>query len=194
MQTPDKKKQVFLDMQEHPEKYSDQQIEAMMDELDHTADTEAAWQRFFAAQTNHRFTVPVSRYKKMAASFIGVALVSGIAFAAIHIVRQYQQPQLPQIEQTASVTKPVNIVSIDTLAADTLAVVPRIFENVPLDSMLIEMAGYYHVAVDFQRDDAHLLRFHFVWKPKESLDRVVERLNNFEAVHIVREPEKLIVR
>ena len=192
MQTTDKK--MFLDMQEHPEKYSDQQIEAMMDELDQTADTETAWRRFSAARSNHRLTTPVPRYKKMAASFIGVALVSGIAFAAIHIVREYQKPQPPQSEQTASVTKPVNIVPVDTLDADTLVVMPRIFENVPLDSMLIEMAGYYRVAVDFQRDDVRQLRFHFVWKPKEDLDRVVERLNHFEAVNIVREPEKLIVR
>ena len=34
MQTPDKKKQMFLDMQEHPEKYSEEQIETMMDDLD----------------------------------------------------------------------------------------------------------------------------------------------------------------
>ena len=52
MQATDKK--MFLDMQEHPEKYSDQQIEAMMDELDQTADTETAWRRFSAARSNHR--------------------------------------------------------------------------------------------------------------------------------------------
>ena len=34
MQTPDKKKQMFLDMQEHPDKYSEDQIEAMM--VDHS--------------------------------------------------------------------------------------------------------------------------------------------------------------
>ena len=56
------------------------------------------------------------------------------------------------------------------------------------------MAGYYGVAVEFQFDEARQLRLHFVWDHNESLDQVVERLNNFEAVNIVCEPKKLIVK
>ena len=46
MQTPDKKKQMFLDMQEHPETYSEEQIETMMDDLDRLPDVDVAWQEF----------------------------------------------------------------------------------------------------------------------------------------------------
>lgn len=38
-------KKLFFDMQEHPENYSDEQLEAMMAELDKEPDTEAAWQK-----------------------------------------------------------------------------------------------------------------------------------------------------
>ena len=37
-------KQLFFDMQEHPERYSDEQLEAMMAELDKEPDAETAWQ------------------------------------------------------------------------------------------------------------------------------------------------------
>ena len=41
---------------------------------------------------------------------------------------------------------------------------------------------------------ARQLRFHFVWKREESLDRVVEKLNIFEAVNIGMEDKTLVVR
>ena len=41
---------------------------------------------------------------------------------------------------------------------------------------------------------ARELRLHFVWKREDSLLRVVERLNNFEAVNIAVEDNKIIVK
>ena len=192
MQTPNEKKQMFLDMQEHPEKYSDEQLESMMDELDRLPDVDKAWHEF--EQNHHQIAMrSPRRWLKVAASIIGVLMASGIAFAAIHIVRHYQKPQAPEVEQTTCVKAPDNIISSD-ITTDTIAVEPRIFDNVSLDTMLYEIADNYHVAVEFQREESRQLRFHFEWKSSESIDRVVERLNNFEAVDIICEPEKLIVK
>ena len=193
MQTQDKKKQMFFDMQEHPEKYTEEQIEAMIADLDQIPDVESALQKF---NDNHpRATVhSSSRWLKIAASIIGIIMVSGIAFAAIHIVRQYQKPQqsiVPAVTETNSQPSALNSQKAE---ADSVSVKPHIFDNVPLDKMLIEMAGYYGVTVEFQLEEARQLRLHFVWDHNESLDQVVERLNNFEAVNIVCEPKKLIVK
>ena len=46
MKPTDPNKQLYRDMQEEPEKYSDQELEAMMDEVDQMADAEEAWQQF----------------------------------------------------------------------------------------------------------------------------------------------------
>ena len=46
MKTNDHNKQLYRDMQEAPDKYSDQEIEAMMDDLDQVADVDEAWQQF----------------------------------------------------------------------------------------------------------------------------------------------------
>lgn len=193
MLTPDKKRQMYLDMQEHPEKYSDEQIEAMMDELDRMPNVETAWQKFEQRQ----MTTQVSssrRWLRVAASIISVIMVSGIALAAIQIVRQYQKPETPQTEQTTYITKSAINSPAEILTTDTISVEPHIFDNVPLDTMLMEIADYYHITIDFRRDETRQLRLHFEWKHSESLDRVVERLNNFEAVNIVRESEKLTVK
>lgn len=192
MQTPDKKKQMFLDMQEHPEKYSEEQIETMMDDLDQMPDVESAWQRF---NDNHPHAAMLStRRFQIAASIIGVIMVSSIAFAAIHIVRQYQKPQQPTVTTVTATNPQPSALDSQKAEADTVSVEPRIFDNVPLDKMLIEMAGYYGVAVEFQFEKARQLRLHFVWDHNESLEQVVGRLNNFEAVDIVCEPKKLIVK
>lgn len=193
MQTLDKKKQMFFDMQEHPEKYTEEQIEAMIDDLDQIPDVDSSWQEF---NDNHPHAAVHSspRWLQIAASIIGIIMVSGIAFAAIHIVRQYQKPQQSTVQAVTETSSQPSAFNSQKAEADTVSVKPHIFDNVPLDKMLIEMAGYYGVAVEFQFDEARQLRLHFVWDHNESLDQVVERLNNFEAVNIVCEPKKLIVK
>ena len=133
--------------------------------------------------------------RKIAASFIGVLLASGIAFAAIQIVRNINtsKPQQPTTEQTADI-EPVTSLPAETVKADTIPVEPYIFNNVPLDSMLTAIAEAHGVQVEFENDAARELRFHFVWKHEDSLARVVEKLNTFEAVNIVEEDKKLVVR
>ena len=133
--------------------------------------------------------------RKMAASFIGVLLASGIAFAAIQVVRNIStpKPQQPTTEQTTDID-PVTSLPADTVQADTISVKPYIFNNVPLDSMLTAIAAAHRVQVEFKNEAARHLRFHIVWKRKDSLSRVVEKLNNFEAVNIVEEDKMLVVK
>ena len=133
--------------------------------------------------------------RKIAASFIGVLLASGIAFAAIQIARNIStpKPQQPTTEQTTDID-PVTFLPADTVQADTISVEPYIFNNVPLDSMLTAIATAHGVGVEFENEAARHLRFHFKWKREDSLSRVVEKLNTFETVNIVEEDKTLVVR
>ena len=133
--------------------------------------------------------------RKIAASFIGVLLASGIAFAAIQVVRNIStpKPQQPTTEQTTDID-PVTSLPADTVQADTISVEPYIFNNVPLDSMLTAIATAHGVGVKFENEAARHLRFHFVWKREDSLSRVVEKLNTFEAVNIGMEDKTLVVK
>ena len=133
--------------------------------------------------------------RKIAASFIGVLLVSGIAFAAIQVVRNIStpKPQQPTTEQTTDID-PVTSLPADTVQADTISVEPYIFNNVPLDSMLTAIATAHGVGVKFENEAVRQLRFHFVWKREDSLSRVVEKLNTFETVNIGMEDKTLVVK
>ena len=132
---------------------------------------------------------------KVAASIIGILFTAGVAFAAIQVVRNIStpKPQQPSTEQVID-TKPVTSLPADTVKADTIPVEPYVFNNVPLDSMLTAIAVAHNMQVEFENEAARHLRFHFVWKREDSLSRVVEKLNTFEAVNIGIEDKTLVVR
>ena len=168
-------------------------------------DVDAEWEKFAASHAEELDTLDEGKRKphfaslltphKIAASFIGVLLASGIAFATIQVVRNISmpKPQQPTTEQTTDI-EPVTSLPADTVKADTIPVEPYIFNNVPLDSMLTAIAAAHGVGVEFENDAARGLRFHFVWKREDSLVRVVEKLNTFEAVNIGIEDKTLVVR
>ena len=189
MQTPDEKKQMYLDMQEHPEKYSDEQIEAMMDDLDRLPDVDAAWQKFRRTEQSSS-----RRWLKTAAMFIGILMLSGIAYAAVHIIsRSAGVDEIAQTQEVQNNISPKNDTTAETLTADSIPQT-RIFENTPLDEMVSEIAHYYNKVADIQSEEAHELRLYYKWEPKDSLESVVDDLNHFDRVSLAIEGDKLIVK
>ena len=190
MHTPDKKKQMFLDMQEHPEKYSEEQIETMMDDLDRLPDVDVAWQEFQqTGQSSPR------RWLKAAASIIGVLMLSGIAYAAVHIIsRNAGVDEETPTHEVQNINSPLNDDAIvETFTTDSIPQT-RIFENTPLDEMVSEIAHYYNKVADIQSKEAHELRLYYKWDPKDALENVVDDLNHFDHVNLAIEDDKLIVK
>ena len=190
MQTPDKKKQMFLDMQEHPKKYSEEQIETMMDDLDRLPDVDVAWQEFQqTGQSSPR------RWLKAAASIIGVLMLSGIAYAAVHIIsRNAGVDEETPTHEVQNINSPLNDDAIvETFTTDSIPQT-RIFENTPLDEMVSEIAHYYNKVADIQSKEAHELRLYYKWEPKDALESVVDDLNHFDHVNLAIEGDKLVVK
>ena len=227
MMTEEKRIEWLLELQDHPEKLTDEQLQQILedDEMhqlvqqlgfakrafkhdvikNDTPDVDAEWEKFAASHAESldaleeggqkpRFALHLATHK-IAASFIGVLLASGIAFAAIQIVRNIStpKPQLPTTEQATNI-EPITSLPADTVKTDTIPTEPYIFNNVPLDSVLTAIATAHGVGVKFENDASRQLRFHFVWKREDSLTRVVEKLNTFEAVNIGIEDKTLVVR
>ena len=197
MKTNDHNKQLYRDMQEAPDKYSDQEIEAMMDDLDQVPDADEAWQQF--AQQHISSVRPMHTWRKVAAILIGILAISGITIAAVHIVHQSHHEECPvtQVEKAVTISQ--------TLPTDTIVKTePVVFDNVTLDSIAKDIATYHHLDVDLQNErqrvgasagmQASQLRFYFVWNQDDSLQEVIEKLNMFEQVNLAVEDGKLMVR
>ena len=192
MRPNDHNQQLFRDMQEAPDKYSDQEIEAMIDDLDRQPDVDEAWQQF--ARQHIPSARPVNAWRKVAAILIGILTISGLSIAAVHIMRQAQRTESTQpTDPIAAADSPLTA-HHSPLPPDTATIHPVTFDNVPLDKMLAEIAEYHHSEVVFQNEDARQLRFYFVWYRQQPLDKVIETLNHFERVDSVIDDKKLTVR
>ena len=130
----------------------------------------------------------------VAANIIGVLMLSGIAYAAIHIisnvgVNMKSQPQETQVLSQQPQRPTQSIEEITDSIPQT-----RIFENVPLDEVASELALYYNKVVDIQNAQAHDLRLYYKWERKDELESIVSDLNHFDHVNLVLEDDKLIVK
>ena len=209
----DKKIQLLLDMQEHPEQFSEQELKAMLDDpevcelMEATAELKQAmiseelkvkseefatsdieWQRFCArptAQHNSQFSIFNSKFRKVAASFIGILLVSGIAFAAIHIIRNVSnagvESQRPIQETT--IANPHQLPT-DTIKTDTTP--PKVirYSEATLEQILTEMADYYGLTLNWKSEEAKTLRLFYIWNKQQSAVEVISSMNSFERIRL----------
>ena len=190
MKTNDHNKQLYRDMQEAPDKYSVQEIEAMVDDLDQEPDVDEAWEQF--TQQHISSVRPIRSWHKVAAMLIGILTLSGIAVAAVHIVRQSQHESQPvtAVEKTQSAVTVSQSLPVDSIVKTG----PVVFDNITLDSIAKAIATHHHLDMDLQNSQASQLRFYFVWNQEDSLQEVIEKLNMFEQVHLAVKDDKLIVR
>ena len=212
METTNENIRQLLEMLDTPDAYTEQQIQDIINRDEDTRETyrlmveakrssrhrqdkkpvdvDAAWQSF-----NQKLQPKQQGFgwMKIAASFIGVLLVSGIAFAAIHIVRQHQKQETPQYEITENAKATITALPADTLASDTTTMQPVIYDNIPLEKMLPEIAAHYNVEVTFANEEVRGLRFRFVWNPQQGIDQVISDLNQFERLTVTRKDNQIIV-
>ena len=205
--------QLLLDMQEHPENYSEQALETMLEDPEvrelmeatellkqamiwensrkSTVNVDAEWQRFSGQHIAD--SKPRRGWLKVAAVFLGVLFVSGITFAAIHIVRMVnsQKSQTVQTEQPmtakASTTIPADTVKIDTIAPKIIR-----YDEATLQKILTDMGEYYRLRVELRNEDAKTLRLFFQWNQRQEASKVLEQLNTFERIHLVLNDSTII--
>lgn len=205
--------QMLLDMQEHPENYSEQALETMLEDPEvrelmeatellkqamiwensrkSTVNVDAEWQRF--AGEHIADSKPHRGWLKVAAVFLGVLFVSGITFAAIHIVRMVnsQKSQTVQTEQPMT-AKASTTIPADTVKTDTIA--PKIirYDEATLQKILTDMGEYYRLRVELRNEDAKTLRLFFQWNQRQEASKVLEQLNTFERIHLVLNDSTII--
>ena len=202
----------FLDAIEYPEHYTPSEIEAMLqdpeikemfDLLDktksslqtlQTPDIEAEWKRFEknhpTSKVTHRFWLAGIMSRNIAAT-IAIAIVSFTAVATIVSIGINQLNQRQEVSSPADVkteyveviAKPDSVRSVEPDKDKTPEI--RVFDNEPLKTIVGKIAEYYGYKVEFDNEASKSLRLYFRWNQENTVEEVVERLNNFEQIHIV---------
>jgi hypothetical protein len=148
---------------------------------------DAEWQQLKPVASNHS-----TGFYKIAAMIISVVMLSGIAYAAIYMVQQYQEPATESVSQSRT-THPVSHDAVSVPADTIVAPQPVLYDNVPLEQILADVSTYYHIKVVYRDDAARHYRLFYQWRPEYSIKVFVEMLNNFEALQLLLENDTLFV-
>ena len=202
------KTDLLLQMMEHPHRYTAEEwkeiladdecreLYTLMSMTQSAVDAERAdeevtdemiddeWQRLSSVQSNLQL-------RKFAAMFVGILMLSGIAFAAIHVISHSNSHKE---KDTVAVTKSSSLTHQTSLPQDTIATPqPNLYDNVPLSDIFDELSTYYNIKVEYRNDATRQIRLFYQWKPEYTIEKVVDMLNNFEWLQLELKNDTLYI-
>ena len=121
--------------------------------------------------------------RKIAAVFIVVAFLGGLAWAFVPLLRS---------QHTAEPTQPTKV-SAPSLTGRAGGESSISFSNLRLDSILTIVSAHYECEVCFRDTTAQALRLSTVWDREDSLSVFLETLNEFDGLLLREERETLFV-
>ena len=196
-------KEKQLRMLLHPNDHTDEELARMLDSTDiPVPDVNKEWERLVSSEHLVQESDPTTEkakvytlnttFKKMAASFIGVLMLSGIAYAAVQWLSS-PTPAKGTGEGTAIVADTIVTEKQSPLPSEDQEETVRIFENAELSKMLGEIAAYYQYEVTYKHEEARHVRLYFTWDKMSKIEDVIATFNKFDRIHITQNDRKLIV-
>lgn len=173
----------------HPEEYTDEQLDKMLDETNATIpDVDKEWNRF---QTQHIAPKHSRSWMQAAAIFAGVLMLSGIAYATIQMAGSSNNKQ-ETVKQEANAVM-VSQQTITEATNDSTTLKPVVFEDAELGTILNEIATFNQLETVYKKEASKHIRLYFTWDKTSSIDDIIDTFNKFERIHMTREDKKLIV-
>lgn len=210
----DEKRLMLFDMQEHPDKYTDEQIEHLLTDEEvkeflrdlamarmagkkatpKKVDVDKAWKEFSNGSYRNRM--------KIAASIVGIIFLSGVALAAVQNgwLNFSTSDKVVDNKAMAEQIVPSNTLANDSIKAmtveptDSLDMKPVVFDNAELGTILMQMADFYHVKVEYMNANTQHVRLFFNWNKTKTLEQNLELLNAFDRIQIEYADGTLIVK
>ena len=186
---PSDDKQLFFDMQEHPEKSTDEQLEAMMTELDKEAEAEVAWQKVLSnSPLKEENSLPLRKGRGWSSLRRVVAIITAFAFLGIISLAGYHSFFYKTSTDNRQRTTDTTAVKterfyVDVQDGDTIFR----FENIRLDSILAVVSRHYERRVVFKDKAPAHLRLYLTCYTTQTLEEFVETLNMFDGINVTQE-------
>ena len=210
----DEKRLMLFDMQEHPDKYTDEQIEHLLTDEEvkeflrdlamarmagkkatpKMVDVDKAWKEFSNGSYRNRM--------KIAASIVGIIFLSGVALAAVQN-GWFKLSSSDKVVEYKTVTQQIanpkqlandSLKAMTTDPKDSLDMKPVVFDDAELGTVLMQMADFYHVKVEYMNVNTQHVRLFFNWNKTKTLEQNLELLNAFDRIQIEYVEGILIVK
>ena len=210
----DEKRMMLFDMQEHPEKYTDEQMERLLDDEEvkeflrdlsiarmagkkaapKKVDVDKAWKEFSNGSYPNRM--------KIAASVIGVIFLSGVALAAVQngwfrfsaADKAADNNAVTELTVKPKSSANESLKAMTSESKDSLDMKPVVFDNAELGTVLMQIADFYHVKVEYMNVNTQHVRLFFNWNKSKTLEQNLELLNAFDCIQIEYVEGILIVK
>lgn len=220
-----KKWDMLLDLLENPEKYSetqkaellgDEEVKELYQQMVETRQAldfdklkeemkmpsiDEEWKKLKDEKKQSTKVVSLWSPMRKVAAVAAVLVVSGFAFAAIHLAllsRQTSDKNNTELMAAGndsvlevSFTRKANIEEKSDSAS--IAKFPLVYENAELQNILSPIAKHFHLKVTYQNESARHIRLFLQLKENMSIDDIITLMNHFEKVNIRREGQTLIV-
>ena len=160
------------------------------DEIDTSDIIDEEWTKFEATHfggEKRKVKSDKFSFLKIAAMFIGVLMLGGIAFATIHIISSGSQ-KADEV-QTVATENAQRATSDSQLAKQDSALYnPIVYESAELVTILDD-----EVEPVYRKEATKHIRLYFTWDKKRSIDEIIDTFNKFERINITRYNKILIV-
>ena len=188
----------IIDMTEHPERYTEDELRQMLiddDEGSRIYKTISEINVAFNMENGMRLLQKSKQHSfinKAAAAVIAICLISGITYAAVALI----QPQRGQTEvvSPAPAASPSESAPVPGVSASSSpSPVVKTYENAPLASIIADMARAFSKQQAYRTHKADSLRLYFRLDTRRGLEKNIEELNTFENINIEIKGDTLVV-
>ena len=120
--------------------------------------------------------------RNIAATIIGMAVLSGIALAGVYIAKGVNQK---------------SNVPVDTIKTERKAVATPeesqevVFDDIPLSDMMYVIAKFYNVKLVFEDEGVKSIRMFYTFDKTKYIEKVVSNLNHFNKISVTYEEETI---
>ena len=197
----------IIDMTEHPERYSEDELRKMLIDDDEgsriyrtiaelnvalsfeetsKSDNKKAGMGLYAHWNKQGFI------NKTAAVIVAICLISGITYAAVALIHHPSTPEKTETVVPAPSQSPSSPVP-DKSASSVRVPIVKTYEDASLATIVSDIATTFDKQQAYRSDKAKTLRLYFRLDTRRGIEKNIEELNTFENINIEIKGDTIVV-
>lgn len=197
----------IIDMTEHPERYSEDELRKMLIDDDEgsriyrtIADLNVALSfEETSKSVNKKAGMRLSAHwnkpgfiNKTAAVIVAICLISGITYAAVALIHHPSTPEKTETVVPAPSQSPSSPVP-DKSASSVRVPIVKTYEDASLATIVSDIAATFDKQQAYRSDKAKTLRLYFRLDTRRGIEKNIEELNTFENINIEIKGDTIVV-
>ena len=197
----------IIDMTEHPERYSEDELRKMLIDDDEgsriyrtIAELNVALSFEETSKSDNKKTgMGLAAHwnkpgfiNKTAAVIVAICLISGITYAAVALIHHPSTPEKTETVAPAPSQSPSSPVP-DKSASSVRVPIVKTYEDASLATIVSDIAATFDKQQAYRSDKAKTLRLYFRLDTRRGIEKNIEELNTFENINIEIKGDTIVV-